>query len=98
MADIKNNWNKYRNQELTLKYYKLPDQLSKLHINPPGGLCSYLNEQNRTARKHEDWKNEYLHSALNTCILNTYSSIIEEVVNFDRNISIYIKKNFLFCH
>ena len=24
-------------QELILKYYKLPDQLSKLHINPPGG-------------------------------------------------------------
>ena len=24
-------------QELKLKYYKLPDQLSKLHVNPPGG-------------------------------------------------------------
>ena len=24
-------------QELILKYYKFPDQLSKLHINPPGG-------------------------------------------------------------
>jgi len=24
-------------QELILKYCKLPDQLSKLHINPPGG-------------------------------------------------------------
>ena len=57
-------------QELILKYYKLPDQLSKLHINPPGGagVCSFLNEQNRTARKQEDWKNDYLHSALNTCI------------------------------
>ena len=24
--------------------------------------------ENRTARKQEDWKNDYLHSALNTCI------------------------------
>jgi len=24
-------------QELIWKYYELPDQLSKLHINPPGG-------------------------------------------------------------
>ena len=25
------------NQELILKHYKWPDQLLKLHINPPGG-------------------------------------------------------------
>ena len=55
-------------EELILKYYKLPDQLLKLHINPPGGGGMQLIEHNRTARKQEDWKNEYLHSALNTCI------------------------------
>ena len=27
-----------------------------------------LTQQNRTARKQEDWKYDYLHSALNTCI------------------------------
>jgi len=57
MADIKNNT---ETQELILKYYKLPGQLSKLHILTIGG-----------GGKQEDWKNYYnyiLHSALNTCI------------------------------
>ena len=57
-------------QELILKYTDCLISISKLHINPPGGagVCSFLNEQNRTARKQEDWKNDYLHSALNTSI------------------------------
>jgi len=33
-----------------------------------GGYAAKLNEQNRTAGKQEDWKNDYLHSAFNTCI------------------------------
>ena len=33
-----------------------------------GGVMQLIEWENRTARKQEDWKSNYLHSALNTCI------------------------------
>ena len=50
MADIKTTGINIETQELILKYYKLPDQLSKLNINPPGGRGYAANWMSKTGQ------------------------------------------------